>query len=370
MPRPALAPAEPGADDDDRADVADGDGLYRFLVVDSVAGEPVPGARLSIAVEYRYQEVAVADASGHLSLAIDGELPYQASIELAGYAPRYLDQDEIAAASGELVVELVRLTTVVVSLDSRTDDSYSVRVHVQPAKGSGDDSFLGPDPLSFEIEPGPMLVWAEEKGQMIAFAEVETVGGQTHEVRLREREPSSFGIHVVDTRGRPMRVNIDVDRGRVPTGIDEKGDTGTWWNAWDVEGVDVPALPGETFSVSIFLAGERLAVETVTEGEERTIVISTPIVECTLVSSDGEQLPFSSYSFTSETHDTESSIGVGGGGCGSGGMTSYRFPWTDDLVAIELSLSSRGHSGSIRLTSPHQPCTVRAQPDPHVDDDE
>jgi len=365
-PRPTLTLPEPSADDDDTGAAADdGDGLYRFTVVDSVAGEPIAGARLAMPVDYQYQEVAVADGGGHISLAIDGELPNRASIEMAGYSTRYLENDEIAAAGDELVIELVRLTTVVVSMESREDDSNSVRLHVQPATGTGVDSHFWSSPISFELEPGPMLVWAEREGRMIAFTEVETVGGQSHEVHLREREPSSFGLHVVDSHGRPVAVNIDVDRGRLPTGKFEEVSTGTWWSTWDEHSVNVPALPGETFAVSLFLAGERLATETVTAGEERTIVIATPVVECTLVSKDGERLPFVGYSFTSETRDTESSIGVGGGS--SGGIESYRFPWTDDLVAIELELSAREQRGSIRLTSPHQRCTVVAQPSRDAD---
>ena len=365
-PRPALD--ETGTDTKDR----DEERLYRITVVEGSSGEPIAGARLSLlGHEGGLTAIATSNTDGEIEVAMSGALPPHALITAGKLVPVDLSAKDWPAADSSIpqFVELHRFGTVQVRFPALTSDS-NVRVFRNTTNllGEAEEAISsGQGRWSISAPPGRSLIWATDETGTIAMAEVMVVAGQQHSVTLQRRQPSYFDLHIRDRAGRPLPVDIEVaPHGAIRPKLGTGSDRDSWWWTNDESKVRVPALPDKRFDVTLSVSGDVVATETVSAGENRTIIVNSPIVHCTLVDSAGRRVGFSTYSVMVERGDA-GGIGLGMGGMSGGGFSEHRFVWPKAAARVEIELSTRdSRIGKIALTSAEQSCVAVAKPAPMV----
>lgn len=324
---------------------------YQFVVMDQ-SGTRVPSKLLWRHDGGDFEAIAQSDGERPLALSVEGPLPSQAFIQANYYSPsiRLTPSDWHRAAEGEAMIVLPRQSSVRVLIDGDEpvdEVVYAKRLDDSP-EDSNESSMIG----SLLLGPGQYLVFATGAGDqtLIASTLIAVDPNTDSTVNLLRQSRSSFEATITDASGRPvpdtmLTITSDLVRG-------------DWWQgSTDAAGrVRVPVMPGSRYELTLNLAGDDIVTGSFRAGERRTVRLARHVISCRFAGGEG----FSTSSVLVEGESGGYGFGMLGGSNSEDKV--YRFAWPEKARAVEVELSTDGHEGKLRLTSPHHSCILDAKP--------
>jgi hypothetical protein len=343
------------------------------VILDSITGRPVAGADVELYAGETSLDDAETGEDGTFSLAPQQEGtegPLELEIVADGYAARTATPKPVIYLD-----PLGRIAGRVVDAQGRPVAGVSIHTLADPEIGDNDDSVTEDAETGergefevAELEPGEYLVYVrnDDDDSKLDARAVRVRPGQTARLELAMRKRSTLELRgrVVDRRGNPLAFVTVAARASGPTSalnralLAEAEDTDT-----GVDGefyVRVASTGWYELELRSDLEGKTLArarLFAAKDAQEATVVVSQEPVACSLRDAQGRTVPFSGYSFFTETASGGLG-GIGGGSSGSLGSTLH-FLWPEKATGIRVGLNGRGLEGSVHLAGPGDPCVIQ-----------